>query len=1358
MWFGTSGGLSRFDGYDFKVYRHDPDDSTSLNNNKVSSLLEESNEYLLVGTYSGGLNRFNFATGRFTNFVNNPEDPNSISDNRINVIYKDNDGIIWIGTHNGLNVFNPLNGTFKVFKQDVLSPGSKKDQINTVFHDKNGIRWIGTNDGLYQFNLQKQTFKKIELNLPVEPIENKHNIINCITEDHIGVLWIGTDYLLFKYYNGNYEWVAPDSNRSKYPSNYFINEFLESKDANGYHFWIATNWGLNKYDFKSGIYEPVHTDPDNPESLLSDQINALLLDENDLLWIACPDGVNVLNLHTDPFKQVFIPLGKNTTSYSAVTFFEDKEKNFWIGSANGGLLKYNKDLNPVERFRLILDNRQIVNYSIFKIFEDSAQNMWVGINRRFSGNYLFDRNNKSFTKLEYNTKDSLAMPTETKDILESKTGIIWFTTNKGLYGLYGHRQKDFLLKPCGDELLSKTRINDLYNDRSGNTWISSQEGLYRMHVVSRDSVYFEKVDDCSTDQSCLRGKPNCVLESKDGTYWVGTSEGLFKMNVENYDYTEVFGQNELVGENIILSIVEDDKGYLWMNTWKGLVRFNPRATTQETPKLFDISDGLPYVGYLSTPLYKSNDGRIFVPGRGGRQNGFYYFHSDSIYYNTRIPPVMITDLKVRNEPYVSDSSITAVKHIELSYNQNFLSFEFVALDYSDPAKNQYAYYLEGLDDDWIYLGNRRYVNYTSVPPGNYIFRVRGSNNDGYWNEAGTSVAITILPPPWKTWWAYIIYMLMFAAVIFTIIHYYLRRQRLLQTLELEQVEAEKLKELDSMKSRFFANISHEFRTPLTLILGPLQKLTGEIKDDANRQQLSLMQRNVLRLRELINQLLDLSKLEAGKMQLQCGEMNLTEWVRMHIQSFESLAKQRKIDFVFNAEQEKIVCFFDPEKMARVLNNLLSNAFKFTGEGGRISVTVGSSQSTASSRQSAVHGRKLVVGGELTEDWRLKTTDYTGQCVAIKISDTGTGIPPEKLEHIFNRFYQADDTSSRRHEGTGIGLALVKELVELHHGDITVESVENKGTTFTIFLPLGKEHLKPEEIVAHTPKVHEPEIHPESQLPERTIVEITPEEKNKTGKPILLIVEDNVDMRHYIRGFFAETFKIIEAENGEKGLEQAIKQIPDIIISDVMMPVMDGYELCRKIKTDERTSHIPLILLTARSSGADKIEGLETGADDFVIKPFEGRELQVRVKNLIDLRKKLQQKFVKNVEKPGFSEWKKLPGNSITSYDKKFLQKAVGVVEEHLQEPEFSVEQFASDMALSRVQLHRKLRALINQSATEFIRTIRLNTAAVLLINKTANISEICYDVGFNNHAYFTSCFHKKFGMTPTEYSNQSPGT
>jgi len=569
---------------------------------------------------------------------------------------------------------------------------------------------------------------------------------------------------------------------------------------------------------------------------------------------------------------------------------------------------------------------------------------------------------------------------------------------------------------------------------------------------------------------------------------------------------------------------------------------------------------------------------------------------------------------------------------------------------------------------------------------------------------------------------------------------FVREQKLMHDLELKNMESEKLKELDQLKSRFFANISHEFRTPLTLIKGPLEKLLSKTEDSNDKKELGIAKKYAGKLQILINNLLTISKLESGKMKLFASETDVVKLVQTYIQSFESLAKQKNIGLNFKSENKDIRAYIDREKFEQVLNNLLSNAFKFTGEGGVVQVTVTPPTPLSVRSPSDKGGQRGVI---------------------ISISDTGHGIPPEHIDHIFDRFYQVGQENNNYYEGTGIGLALTKELVELHHGTIKVESEFGQGSIFTICLLLGKDHLKTDEIdnsqhMGLEPETFdlEPETFPKGCLRQN----LEPRTQNSEPEtnidiPLLLIVEDNSDMRTYIRGYFENEFHVVEAVDGADGYEKSTENIPDIIISDVMMPNMDGNEFCSKVKADERTSHIPVILLTARVSKESRMEGLETGADDFITKPFDGDELQVRVNNLIDQRKRLRAVLERKIQKSQSKSKLDFEDIEITSMDDTFLQKAKGVAENNLSNPEYTIEDFASAMALSRSQLHRKLKALINSSGTDFINTIRMNYAIELLQKKAGTISEIAYDAGFNNPNYFSKIFRRKFGVSPSEYQN-----
>ena len=649
-----------------------------------------------------------------------------------------------------------------------------------------------------------------------------------------------------------------------------------------------------------------------------------------------------------------------------------------------------------------------------------------------------------------------------------------------------------------------------------------------------------------------------------------------------------------------------------------------------------------------------------------------------------------------------------------------MTFEYVGHHYSDPSKNQYKYLLEPYDTSWIDAGTQRSARYANIDPGEYIFRVKAANSDGVWNEQGTLINLVIHKPWWQTYPAYLAYALLGFSLLYSLRRYELNRQNLKYNLKLGNIEKDKLKEIDQVKSRFFANISHEFRTPLTLILGPAKDISENVEDVNVRERAGLIQKNASKLYQLVNQLLDLSKLEAGKMKLETKELNIVPLLKGLVLSFTSLAERKKITLNFDAREENISVYIDRDKIEKIISNLLSNAFKFTQEGGKI-------------------------------DFKLVKLDTE---IEISVKDTGFGIPQERREKIFDRFYQVDGSSTRDGEGTGIGLALTKELVELHKGFISVESELDKGTTFTLKFPLGKEHLKSDEIVkkeqlAETKKtLEEPEVVSVSEMPElksstekRINLELTGEYEEK---PLLLIVEDNFDVRNYIVSHLEEDYNIYEAINGEDGFSKAIEEIPDLIISDVMMPKMDGFQLCEKLKTDEKTSHIPIILLTAKATSENKIEGYETGADDYIKKPFDTKELKVRVKNLISQRKLLWQYF----QKQGVFN---LENKKIKSVDKIFLEKAIKVINNNIADTSFGVEVFASDLAISRAALHRKMVALTGESPSELIKRIRLSQAGNLLKNKTGNISQIALEVGFNNPAYFAECFKKQFGVTPSQY-------
>jgi signal transduction histidine kinase/DNA-binding response OmpR family regulator len=855
----------------------------------------------------------------------------------------------------------------------------------------------------------------------------------------------------------------------------------------------------------------------------------------------------------------------------------------------------------------------------------------------------------------------------------------------------------------------------IYEDSQGLVWLGgNSSGLFCYDSQKNSLIEYDSVpEDSSTiiDNSFFS-----AYEDKKGTLWFGCGTGLARFNRSKNNFARFYVNNGFLTE-WVRQILEDDHGNLWMGTGKGITKFNP--VTGEFKDYYSASY-FPEIKFNLTYPYKAENGEMYFGG----ENGFVRFHPDSIKDNTFIPPIVITSFCKFEKPSPFG------REIKLSHSDNFLSFEFAALSYINSAENQYAYKMEGVDKDWVYCGTRRFASYPNMEPGEYVFRVKGSTSNRVWNEAGTSVKIIILPPWWKTWWAYLLYTLTILTIFTISTRFYLNRQRLRQKLILESEHAEKLEEVAKIKSDFFANISHEFRTPLTLILGPAEKIAKN--ESANPiKDADIITRNSKRLLQLVNQLLDLSKLDAGKLKLEASAANIVSFIKGIALSFESLSEAKDVMIKIKSDSEFIEVYFDKDKMFKTFSNLLSNAFKFTPERGNVIITI---------------------------------AEISNNTVEIRLKNTGIGIPQKELPKLFDRFYQVDSSQTKEYEGTGIGLALVKELIELHHGKITIDSeVGNSDkagwTEFTINLPLGRAHLKDDEILSTEDETDSKVIlNPDevvmknlsgeenniiyaadssSQAPQNDI------EKND-NKTIILVVEDNYDMREYIKESLSDSYSVEEAVNGEQGVRIAETIIPDLIISDLMMPKMDGNELTRILKNDERTSHIPIILLTAKSGQENKIVGLQTGADDYLTKPFDVKELRVRVENLIDIRRKLQEKFSKGEFLAKRTEKK------LKSIDEKFLAKVLEVIEKHISEENFSIEECSSEVGFSRTHFHKKLRALVGKSPSQYVRTVRLYRAKQMIEEEKGNVSEVAYSVGFSSPAYFSRCFKEEFGYPPSD--------
>jgi signal transduction histidine kinase/DNA-binding response OmpR family regulator/ligand-binding sensor domain-containing protein len=1367
MWFGTEDGLNRYDGYQFTVYRNKADDKFSISNNFIRFLFEDHTGNIWIATEGGGLNRYNREKNQFVRYLHNPEDNNSLSNDNVWCVYESPDarGELWVGTGGGgldkLVIMEDDKVEFTHYQNDPQDETSlSTNYIWKIFPDplNTDIVWIATvGGGLNKFNRKTGKTKRY-IHGKNDPNSLSNNFVFSIhiSPNEPRVLWIGTGGGGLNRFDSRREVFIRyqfDPQNPKSIGHNYIRTILEEKEGQQTVLWLGTGGrGVDKLYIdpsetsNAAKAEFIHFrhDPTDLRSLSNNSINQIYRDKTGVIWIATDlGGLNKFVPGRGEF-QLFVsnPNDKNSLSDNRVTaLHEGKSGNLWIGTLSGGLNKFDRKNGRFERFRRDYKNsNSLSNNFVRSIYEDEAGMVWVGTEQGGLNKYNpktrefkhFKHDPENPQSIGFNYVFSIHQDSENDNILWVAvvgSGLDKFDKQKEVF--YHYRPE-----PDNPNSLSSSNVLTIYEDASGMLWIGTDDGgLNRFSPKTEIFTRFLKEPD--NPNSLSDNTVSSVYESPDlpGILWIGTEfGGLNKFNLIENKFTHYKEEDGLPG-NKVVGVVGDGQGNIWMTTQRGLSRFDP---IQETFRNFDIYDGLQGNEFNLGAFCKSKSGEMFVGGT----NGFNAFFPEEIMDNPSIPAVVITDFQIYNESVPIgtfrednrksplEKNITETKEITLSHKIDVISFEFASLDYSIPQKNQYAYWMEGFEKSWNYSGNRRFATYTNLDPGEYVFRVKGSNSDGVWNEEESSIKITITPPWWQTYWAYTLFAIILSSMVIAIRRYDRKRAQLRHDLKMQRFEAQKLMEVDQLKTHFFANISHEFRTPLTLILGILEKSISEITELKSKEDHQVMHRNASRLLQLINQLLDLSKLEAGSLKLQAVKADIIKFVRRHLSSFASLGEQKKIilsfnDAAFDAQsgESAIYAYFDPDKMEKVFYNLLSNAFKFTPEGGRINIIAAASDQT----------------------------------IEIGVSNSGPGIPEDQLPHIFDRFYQVEDGSTRQYEGTGIGLALAKELIEMHHGQISVESVEGKMTTFTIKIPLGKQNLKEEEIVIEdmveieTPikeeavELNSPFNDPSGEAGgQRQMLDETIHTVESEDAPVILIIEDHLDLRQFICSHLRNDYNIIQAENGAVGSQKAEETIPDLVISDVMMPEMDGYELCQKLRSDPKTSHIPVILLTARATDKDKMEGLETGADDYLIKPFNPEELKVRVRNLIRLRQQMREKFS--------SEMLLRPTEVVVpSAQKIFLERITEIIEEHLDDENFGVEILGGEIGMSRAQIHRKLKALTNKSATELIRSFRLQRAAQLIKQDAGNIAEIAYQVGFNSQAYFTRSFQEEFGCSPTEF-------
>ncbi|GAB3511648.1 two-component regulator propeller domain-containing protein [Spirosoma knui] len=1287
LWFGTNDGLNKYDGYVFTAFQPDPaQPNHSFRNNRIAGMCEGRRRpaSLWVVTEGGGLHEIDKRTGQVTPHPIQTENANRWN-NQLSVC-EDGDGILWISAYDGIARYDPERHHFQLYQ----SP-AEETPIKSIFIDRQGRFWVGTYHGLYSFDKKNGHFSLVSAPAPTgaQPVFNSFHL------DKRNTLWLGTAGDGIFQINLNSRHIRPVPFRPEGQVNPFVYLNALHQDTQGF-LWVATTEGLQRFDADGQRIVTYRPDPNRPKGLSSTNAQAAYHDRSGRLWVGTNNGIDRLAMPTKPFATFQIKPSAGTANLienKADVVLIDTDNRLWLSNQRN---VFQVDLNrtvslvPPSALGGVGPHE---NYTTSMLADKDG--VWLGT---WNGLYYYDKSTNKFK----------GYPSEvpTQFISRGPTGTIWIGGEGGIGSFDPGTQQYTYYKydPDNEKGLPDKFVYAILASRTGDVWVAvNGKGISRLTPKTGQFVHY-------TPSSQL-GKLNsnevlAFYEDPQGIIWIGTNQGgLNRLDPKMGLFTN-FTMQAGLPSNRVVGIINDPSGNLWLSTSKGLCRFDPRT---QSVRNYTINDGLPSNDFLENAVIRQNNRLYF-----GNLNGLVHFNPDSIRDDTRPFPVHITGFKVldKSQPLTGEP-------ITLNHDENFLSFEFVALTYVLPEKSQYKYQLTGIDKGWVQNGNRRFVNYTSLPPGHYTFRVKASNSDGIWNEEGTSLQITIMPPWWATWWAYVLYGIALIGAVVGGLRIYTNRIRQREELAFNQRKAEQLEAVNELKGRFFSNITHEFRTPLTLIISPVESLlqTPALGPET-RSKLTNVKRNAEQLLGLVNQLLDMSKLEADSMPVLLKRGNIADYIRQLVESFRHNAEQKEIQLLYVANVDDREYLFDDDKWNKIFVNLLSNAVKFTKSGGQVTVSVAFDSADGSDDLPRMQ---------------------------ITVADTGIGIPADRLDHIYDRFYQVDTSQTRAYEGTGIGLALVKELTELMGGTIEVSSQLGSGTTFTVRLP-----VQPVTGEVDVPEVGQPVIAPYilhaavSQEDEANVVPEGEEEETDTSTlPLVLVVEDNQELREFIADELSGAYRVLMAANGKEGWKRTQDELPDVVISDVMMPQMDGYELTQLIKNDLATNHIAVVLLTARAAQDSRIEGLQQGADEYLTKPFQPEELRLRIRNLISYQQKLREKYRKQIEDPDAPM-------SADAGQPAFIHQLYQLIEANLGNPKFGINELAKGVAMGRKTFYRKLESVTDLTPAHLIRNYRLRKAAELL-RSGKNSGETADLVGFKTHAHFTSAFKKFHHVTPTEY-------
>lgn len=1297
MWFGTASGLNRYDGYEFKVYRNQNNDAKSLPDNYIENIQEDVSGNLWIRT-SAGYVFYNSFTDTFDRDVEKWMWNIGISGNPSS-IYIDKHKIFWVYVL-GKGIYRYVNGEKKAERVNVKAEALLNADIVDMIESNEGILLIYNHGVLVCLDKEKLnvkwTINDISSDIGKETVNDFSLFI-----DQKEQLWIYGVLGMWIYNLPQKTWELRSPKDDSYNSVRAV-----AQDKRG-RMWLGKDQdGVELVDVQGNHIHLINV-PNNERTLSNNTITALYEDAAGTMWVGTyKKGISYYN--ESIFKFGIVDIGD-------INCVENGRKDVvWLGTSGSGLICWNRSTDERKVFSHTSDPHSISSDIIVSLLLDSNDKLWAGT--YWGGLNCYDGNR--FIHYRAGGENSLASD-NVWALVEDADKNIWIGTLGGGLQCLNPATGVFVTYSSNNSNLVSDHVSSLCLGRNNTLIIGTSVGVAIMDLTTR------KITNFAGNRSGMRQftnqTVNQVYEDSRGLIWVGTREGLNVYDPKQDELYEVAVKPNF-SEFYILGITEDENKSMWVSAGGELINVT-LSVEGKTGKLsfrchtYDERDGLQSCDFNQRSLKRLHSGEIVVGGLYGLNN----FRSDNIKYNRALPKVMFTGFQLFNEEVkvgeeydgqiILKEALNKTKEVVLGYKQNVFTVLFASDNYVLPEKTRYHYKLDGFNEDWlISMADQHRVTYTNLAPGSYLLKVKATNSDGYAGTEEATLKIVILPPFWMTPWAYACYIFLLIGGLFLAFYAVQRRERNKFKIRQMEQDAQRAEEVNQMKFRFFTNVSHELRTPLTLIISPLEGMIKETKEAKQLDKLNLMHRNALRLLNLVNQLLDFRKNEMAGLHLSLSEGDIVAYVRNICSSFLILSEKKNVHLTFFTAVESLNMAFDEDKVGKIVMNLLSNAFKFTPDGGRVDVS-------------------------------LEILKGSPETLEIKVSDTGSGVKDEDKERIFERFYQVEhEGESNRSTGSGIGLSLVRDFVTLHGGAVRVFDNVGSGSVFVVDIP-----VKHSVVNVATPLSQEAAEEDAAALDTETIEADEDTQPFEKRKPLVLIVDDNEDFITFMRDSLSLYFSVQSAVNGREAWNIIPELMPDLIVSDLMMPEMDGNELCRNVKTDKRTQNIPFVLLTAKQSVENKVEGLTIGADDYVTKPFNMEVLILRMRKLIDLSSRSKSRNRIDPEPSDIV---------ITSLDEKLIENAIKYVEANISRSDLSVEELSHELGMSRVHLYKKLLQITGKTPIEFIRIIRLKRAAQLLRESQQNVSEIAYQLGFNNPKYFSKYFKDEFGVLPSVYQER----